>query len=241
MGTTLTVILLIVLVLVAGLMRDSLRTGAVERWAKAKGFGRVPTAEHDRERLIAWAQQFYPDNAAQWGIVLRGERAGLETTIAEHQEHRMQSRDRDRWHTLAVVRVPGLKMDAVRITQAPSQVVQAVLAAATAPGVAVRDALGIEVTKKPGVHPVGQGKWAVGVVNDDARAFWSSAPQAAAIDAWPHDAEIAAIDDYVLVRVPGVMAAGRLDDLLTTADAARALFTQAASRLTTLRATHPSP
>jgi hypothetical protein len=40
-------------------------------------------------------------------------------------------------------------------------------------------------------------------VNEDALAFWSSETQAAAIDAWPHDAEFAAADDYVLVRVPG--------------------------------------
>jgi hypothetical protein len=229
MGTTLSVILLIVIVLAAGLMRDSLRTGAVTRWAKARGFTRVPTEEHDRERLIAWAQRFVPDNAAQWGIVLRGDRAGFETTIAEHHEDRRSSGDR--WHTLAVTRVPGLKMAAVRISPAQSQLVRAVTDAATAPGRAVRDALGIEVTEKPALHPVGQGKWAVAVVNEDARVFWSSAAQAAAIDAWPYDAEIASIDDYVLVRVPGVMAAGRLDDLLATADAARALFTQAGSRM----------
>ena len=233
MGTTLSVIVLIVLVIAAGLMRDSLRTGAVTRWAKARGFTRVPTADHDRERLIAWAQRFRPDNAAQWGIVLRGERAGLETTIAEHQENRTKSADR--WHTLAVTRVPGLQMPAVRITQAPSQVGRAVTDAVTAPGRAVRDHLGIEVTEKPAIHPVGQGKWAVEVVNEDARAVWSSAPQAAAIDAWPHDAELAAVDDYVLVRGPGLMAAGRLDDLLASADAARALFTQAAARTSMTR------
>jgi len=229
MGTTLSVILLIVIVIAVGLMRDSLRTSAVIRWAKAHGFARVPTEEHDRERLIAWAQRFLPDNAAKWGIVLRGERAGLETTIGEHLETRMRSPER--WHTLAVTRVPGLQMAAVRIARAESQVLRAVTDAATAPGRAVRDRLGIEVTEKPALHPVGQGKWGVAVVNEDARAFWSSAAQSAAIDAWPHDAEIAAVDDYVLVRVPGLIAAGRLDDLLAIADAARALFSQAASRI----------
>ena len=228
MGTTLSVILLIVLVLAAGLMRDSLRTGAVNRWGKARGFAPVPTAEHDRERLIAWAQRFRPDNAAQWGIVLRGERAGLETTIAEHQENR--SRSADRWHTLAVTRVPGLQMEAVRITRASSPVARAVTEAATAPGRAVRDRLGIEVTEKPAVHPVGQGRWAVDAANEDALSFWLSKAQAAAIDAFPHDAELAVVDDYVLVRVPGLMAAARLDDLLACADAARALFTEAAAR-----------
>lgn len=109
---------------------------------------------------------------------------------------------------------------------------RAVTEAATAPGRAVRDHLGIDVTEKPAVHPVGQGKWAVDVVNEDARAFWSSAPQAAAIDAWPHDAELAAVEDYVLVRVPGLIAARRLDDLLASADAAHALFKKAASHRT---------
>jgi len=61
--------------------------------------------------------------------------------------------------------------------------------------------------------------------------FWSSEEQAAAIDAWPHEAEFAAVDDYVLVRVPGVINAGRLDDLLACADSARALFTQAVARM----------
>ena len=107
-----------------------------------------------------------------------------------------------RWHTLAVARVPGLKMDAVRFTQAGSPVVRAVTDAVIAPGRALRDALGIEVTERP-VHRIGQGKWAVEIVNEDALAFWSSDAQAAAIDAWPHDAELAAVDDCVLVRVPG--------------------------------------
>ena len=66
--------------------------------------------------------------------------------------------------------------------------------------------------------------------DEDTLAFWSSEPQAAAIDAWPHDAELAAADDYVLVRVPGLIDAGRLDDLLACAGAARAFFAKAAER-----------
>jgi hypothetical protein len=224
MSTTLTVILLIVLVLAVGFMREGRRTGAVNRWARKAGFTPVPTAEHDRERLDAWAERFRPDNAAQWGNVLRGDRAGLETIIAEHQENR--TRNADRWFTLVIMRVPGLKMAAVRITTAPAHLLKGVTQAAVAPGVAVRYRLGFEVTEKPVLHPVGAGKWAVEVVNNDALAFWSSPSQAAAIDAWPHDAELAAVDDYVMVRVPGLIDAGRLDDLLATADAARALFTR---------------
>jgi hypothetical protein len=72
-------------------------------------------------------------------------------------------------------------------------------------------------------------------VNEDALAFWSSETQAAAIDAWPHDTELAAIDDDVLVRVPGLITARRLDDLLACAEAARAFFTQAAARMSGAR------
>ena len=125
--------------------------------------------------------------------------------------------------------MPGATLAPVRITRAP-QGGRAITDALTAPGRAIRDRMGIEVTEKPALHPVGQGKWAVDVPNEEARAFWSSAPPAAAIDAWPHDAELAAADDHVLVRVPGLMAAGRLDDLLASADAARALFAQASAR-----------
>ena len=64
------------------------------------------------------------------------------------------------------------------------------------------------MTERPRSIRVGQGKWAVEAVNEDALAFWSSEPQAAAIDAWPHDAELAAVDDYVLVRVPGLIDRG---------------------------------
>jgi len=130
-----------------------------------------------------------------------------------------------------MTRVPGLKMDAVRIARAESPVLRTVTDAVTAPGRAVREGLGIEVAERAAVHPVGHGKWAVEGVKEDALAFWSSETQAAAIDAWPHDAELAAVDDYVLVRMPGLIAAGRLDDLLACAGAARALFTQAADRL----------
>ena len=114
---------------------------------------------------------------------------------------------------------------------AGSAVVRRITDAATAPGAAIRDRLGIEVTQRPVVHPVGQGKWAVEVVNENALAFWSSETQAAAIDAWHYDAELAAVDDDVLVRMPGLITAGRLDDLLASADAARGLFTEAAARM----------
>ena len=228
MSTVLSVILLIVVVLAAGLLRDSFRTRAVTRWGQTHGFSFVPKPEHDNERLIAWAKRFATSSASHWGIVLRGETAGLETTIAEHEERFVKSQAR--WHTLAVTRVPGLKLDAVRFTQAGSPVTRAVTDAVIAPGRAVRDALGIEVTERP-VHRIGQGKWAVEVVNEDALAFWSSEAQAAAIDAWPHDAELAAADDYVLVRVPGLIDAKRLDDLVACAGAARVFFTEAAARL----------
>ena len=121
MGTTFSVILVIVLVLVAGLLRDSLRTKAVQRWGRTHGFGPVPKPEHDRERLIAWAERFRPDNASHWGIVLRGKAAGFETTIAEHEEKRSRAA---RWHTLAVTRVPGLQVGTVRITRAGSHVLR---------------------------------------------------------------------------------------------------------------------
>jgi hypothetical protein len=156
MGTTLTVILVIVLFLAAGLLRDWLRNAAVQRRGRTHGFADVPKPEHDRERLTAWAERFRPENASHWGIVLRGETAGLETTIAEHEEKRLSSADR--WHTLAVMRVPGLRMDAVRITRAGSLVVRRVTDAMTAPGREVRDRQGIEVTERPVAYPVGQGK-----------------------------------------------------------------------------------
>ena len=228
MSTVLSVILLIVVVLAAGLLRESFRTKAVRRWGQRHGFSFVPKPEHDNERLVAWAKRFATTSASHWGIVLRGQTAGLETTIAEYEERFVKGPAR--WHSLAVTRVPGLKTDAVRFTQAGSQVVRAVTDAATAPGRALRDALGIEVTERP-VHRIGQGKWAVEMVNEDALAFWSSEAQAAAIDAWPHEAEFAAVDDYVLVRVPGLIDAKRLDDLVACAGAARALFTEAAARL----------
>ena len=228
MSTALSVILVIAVAVAAGLLRDSFRTRAVTRWGRSHGFEPVPKPEHDNDRLIAWAQRFRPDSASHWGIVLRGETVGFETTIAEHEERRVSSAAR--WHTLAVTRVPGLKIDAVRITRAGSQILRSVTDAAVAPGRAVGERLGIEVTERPPVHPVGRGKWAVEVVNEDALAFWSSEAQAASIDLWPHDAELAVAGDYVLVRVPGLIDAGRLDDLLTSAGAARALFTKAAER-----------
>ena len=232
-STALGIILVIAAVLVAGLLRDSLRTRAVTRWGRTHGFSDVPKPEHDNERLTAWAERFRPNSVSLWGIVLRGQTAGLETTIAEHQERRLSSKDR--WHTLAVTRVPGLQIGAVRITRAESPVGRRLTDAATAPGREVRDRLGIEVRERPVLHPVGQGKWVVEVVNDDALAFWSSDAQAVAIDAWAHDAELGAVDDYVLVRVPGLITAGRLDDLLACADAARAFFTHAAARVSVNR------
>ena len=124
-----------------------------------------------------------------------------------------------KWHTLAITGAPGLQMDAMRITRAESPVGRSLTDAVTAPGRAVRDLLGVEVTERPAVHPVGRGKWAVEVANEDELAFWSSEAQATAIDAWPHDSELAVVDGHVLVRVPGLISAGRLDNLVACIDA----------------------
>jgi len=226
--SALSVILVIGIVVAVGFLRDSLRTQAIARWGRTHGFSRVPQAEQNSERLLAWAQRFRPDNAFRWGIVLRNGQEDRETTIAEHEENRLSRADR--WHTLAVTRVPGLKMSAVRIIRAGSPVVRRVTDAATAPGRVARDRLGIEVTGKPAVHPVGQGKWAVEIADEDALAFWSAETQASAIDRWTHDAELAAVDDYVLVRTPGLMTAARLDPLVASMEAARALFIEAGAR-----------
>jgi hypothetical protein len=223
MATWLAVVVVIVVVLAAGLLRDSLRTQAVNRWCRTHGFVFVPKAEHDRERLIAWAERFRPFNATHWGIVLRRE-SGAETFVAEHREK--PSNGPERWHTLAVMRVPGLQSQGVRISRAPSQTLRSATDAILEPAKQVRDHLGIEVTERPTLHPVGCGQWAVDAATADALRFWSSASQASAIDAWPHDAELAAIDDYVLVRLPGLISTSSLDQVLTVVEAARAFFTQ---------------
>jgi hypothetical protein len=112
---------------------------------------------------------------------------------------------------------------------APSQTLRGVTEAATAPGRAVRARLGIEVTKLQPISTVGQGKWAVEAEDPAALVFWTSDAQAAAIDAWPHGGELAAVDDYVLLRVPGLMKASRLEELLHHAEAARTFFENAAA------------
>ncbi len=229
MSTAVSIVILIAVVTAAGLLRDSLRTNAVTRWAKSRGFTVVPKSEHDTKQLMAWAGRFHPDSCGHWGNVLRGGTGGRETVIAEHEEKRLTSPDR--WHTLAVTRVPGLQMQAIRIIAAGSPVVRGVTDDASAPGRAVREHLGIEVTEKPTAHPVGKGMWAVDTTDTGARAYWSGEIGAAAIDAWPHDAELAAIDVCVLVRIPGLINAERLDDLLATAESARSLFTEASTRM----------
>src|SRR4030095_2163089 len=105
MSPALSVILLIAVVLAAGLLRDSFRTRAVTRWGRDHGFTPVPRPEHDNERLIGWARGFYPATASHWGIVLRGEAAGLETTIGEYEER--PNSGSARWTHLAAPPGPG--------------------------------------------------------------------------------------------------------------------------------------
>lgn len=225
MGTGVAVVVLIVAVLAFGFLRESRRSNAVTRWCTAHAFAVVPAPEVDRQRLVAWAERFRPHNSTHWGLVLRRQ-GGEEFIVAEHSEKSRTGPER--WHTIAVARVPGLEFDGMRITRAQSQIVRQVTDALAAPGRAVRSPLGIEVTEKLPIHTVGKGQWAVEAANDEALAFWSSAPQVAAIDAWRHDAELAAIDDYVLVRMPGLISASNLDGVLTVAEAARAFFMRAA-------------
>lgn len=229
MGTAVLVVLVIVGVLAVGLLRDSRRTGAVNQWCKTHGFVSVPQADLDREQLATWAERFRPYNATQWGIVLRGEAGGVPMVIAEHKEKPRSSPER--WHTLVATHVPGLQLGSVRITAAPSQTVRRVTDALAEPGREARAVLGVEVAKPPVVYAVGSGKWAVEVASDEALSFWSSPPQAAAIDAWPHDVQLALLGDYALVRISGLIEAQDLDDHLAVATAARAFFVDASARV----------
>ena len=227
MSSWLAVILVIVASLAVGFLRDSFRTRAIRRWCQPRGFRiEQPTAE-EVATLTELARRFRPANASPWGIVMRKTDGALETMVAEHQEKPFSSGHR--WHTIVATRIPSRRFDAVRLTSAPSPTLRGVTGAATAPGRAVRTRLGIEVTESPPLHTVGQGKWAVDAEDPAALAFWTSDAQAAAIDAWPHGGELAAVDDYVLFRVPGLMKASHLDQLLQHAVAARTFFENAAA------------
>ena len=221
------IVLVIALVLAAGFFRDNFRTAAIRRWCPPRGFQFLSTTAEELAALTTLAMRFRPANASQWGIVLRKTADGVETTIAEHAER--PSSGGIRWYTLVVTKVPGMNFDPVRIVPAPSSMVRRATDAAMAPGREVRTRLGIEVTETPAVVPVGQGKWAVDAEDPAARTFWTSDAQAAAIDAWPHGGGLAAVGDCVLFRVPGLMAATRLDEVLHHAGEARALFVRAAT------------
>ena len=225
-------VLAIVIFFLVVFLRERRRGGAIEGWCQAHGFQQSERTAEERTALKALAMRFRPANVEQWGHLLRRSDAGGDVLIAEHAEKPTNSAQR--WFTVIAIRVPGARFDAVRIVAAPSGMLRSATDALMAPGVAAENAvatrLGIEVTRPPAVYPVGTGKWAVEAEDPFDRAFWTSDKQATAIDAWPHDdCALAAIDDYVLVRVPGLIAVDRLDALLQRAADARLLFEQAAA------------
>jgi hypothetical protein len=226
------VVLVIVLLFAAALLRDHLRTSGVRRWSASRGFqyGPPPTSE-EFAIISGLAKHFCRRSVGHVGAVLRKNEAGIDTVIAEYSERQPEggAKGRTEWNTLVAMRIPGSRFDTLTVAPAPSQFGRSVTDAVSASGRAVRNGLGIEAADIVPFHPIGSGKWAIESNDPAVLAFWHSAPQAAAIDAWTHDGELASVDDYVLTSVRGVMNESRMDALLQQAAQARALFERAAA------------
>jgi hypothetical protein len=221
------VVLIVVIVLAVGFLREHLRTGAIRRWCQTRGFEYVIETPTETATLTALAKRFRPSNVGQLGVVLRKNDAGAEWIITEYAVKPMRSGER--WYTIIAVKIPGMRFDAVRIVPAPSTTGRRVMDAVMTPGVAAQKRLGIEVTEVPPLHSIGSGKWAIEAEDAAVLSFWQSGAQSAVLDAWADDVALATIDGYVLMNVSGLVSPSRLDKLLQRAAEARTLFKRAAA------------
>ncbi len=156
--------------------------------------------------------------------MLRSEVDGIECILAEHGED--STRRATRWHTLGIARTPGVLLEAVRLYPAASGASEAVGQIAAAVIEPVRRAaqqLGIAITPRTGAYRSRHGRWVIDTNDERARDYWTSEPRAALLQEW-HDGELVAAGEWVAWRVPGLLKASQLDELLRRTLEARTLL-----------------
>jgi hypothetical protein len=105
-----------------------------------------------------------------------------------------------------------------------SEAVGQIVTAVMEPGRRTAQHLGIEVTPRTGAYRTRHGRWVIETDDESARDYWTSEPRAALLQEWHYDGELVAAGECVAWRLPGLLKASQLDELLRRTLEARTLL-----------------
>jgi len=218
------IVVILVLMLAAGLLRERWRVLRVEQWARGRGFVvRSPVPAGGPQPAAKLFSLLTVYGARLWGLVLEGSLDGVTITIAEHESSEL-ARKTGVWSTIVTWSVPSAVGRVVMHRGSGSQplaaAANAVVGAVRGP---IKDALGMRGDDE-GARRVGTpGGWAVYGEPAD-RDPWLTPEKMRELDAWPHGGAFVREDGFGAWRVKGAISAGRLEHLVEQLPAARRLM-----------------
>jgi len=218
------IVVIVVLMLAAGLLRERWRVLRVERWARGRGFVvRLPASAGGPQPAAKFASRLTVHGARLWGMVLEGSLDGVMITIAEHESSEL-GRKTGVWSTIVTWPIPSA---VGRVVMRRGSGLQAVAAISNAIEGAVRepikDALGIQGNSDEAQRIDTPGGWAV-YGEPAVRDLWLTYEKIRELDAWPHGGAFVREDGFGAWRMKGTISAGRLEQLGKQLPAARRLL-----------------
>jgi len=218
------IVVIVVVMLAAGLLRERWCVLRVERWARGRGFDvRSPVPERGPQPAAELASCLTVYGARLWGLVLEGSLDGVTITIAENESSEL-ARKTGIWSTIVTWPIPSAVGRVVMHRGSGPQPL-AVAANAVVGGVRgpITDALGMRGEDKGAQRAYTPGGWAV--YGDPAvRDPWLTHEKMRELDAWPHGGAFVREDGFGAWRVEGAISAGRLEQLVEQPPAMRCLL-----------------
>jgi len=218
------IVVIVVLMLAAGLLRERWRVLSVERWARGSGFVvRSPVPAGGPQPAAKLASHLTVYGARLWGLVLEGSLDGVTITIAEHESSEL-ARKTGVWSTIVTWPIPSAVGRVVmRRGSGPQPLAAAANAIVGAVRGPIKDALGIRGDNDEAQPTDTPGGWAV-YGEPAVRDLWFTPEKIQELDAWPHGGAFVREDGFGAWRVKGTISAGRLEQLVEQLPVARRLL-----------------
>jgi hypothetical protein len=218
------IVVIVVLMLAAGLLRERWRVLRVERWARGRGFVVCsPAPAGGPQPAAKLASHLTVHGARLWGLVMEGSLDGVTIIIAEHESSEL-GRKTGVWSTIVTWPIPSAVGRVVmRRGSGPKSLAAAANAIVGAVSEPIKDALGIRGDNDEAQRIDTSGGWAV-YGEPAVRDLWLTPEKIQELDAWPHGGAFVREDGFGAWRVKGTISAGRLEQLVKQLPAARRLL-----------------
>lgn len=217
----LSVVLVIAAVLGVLMMKERLRMGALEKWAKAKGLAvRSPILPQDSSPAWSLAGRFTARGARRWGAAVEGIVDGIAVTIAEFETTWAGARETRKWQTIAFwasAGTPGV----VVIWRVPAS--SPVSSIAPSSSQRVDERLGVDGADPGPLRYETEGGLLV-EAEPAVRERWLTEERRRALEAWSAGGELARDGAHAAWRMEGTLSAALLDRMTANLPAARKML-----------------